>query len=71
MAKYGFPSAGYVAVADSIHQVFARTAHTVLGILLFMTAVVHAVRVLRVDAVSTRETEPILARAGAIAGGAS
>ena len=71
VAKYGFASAGYVAIADSIIQVFARTAHTVVGILLFMTAVVHAVRVLRVDAVGTRDTEPVLVRAKAVPGGAS
>jgi cytochrome c oxidase assembly protein subunit 15 len=71
VAKYGFTPAGYVAVADSIHQVFARTAHTVVGILLFMTTVVHAVRVLRVDAVSTRETEPVMIGTRTAAGGAS
>lgn len=70
VAKYGYAPAGYVAVADSIHQVFARTAHTVVGILLFMTAVVHAVRVLRVDAVSAPEIEPVLLQAHAT-GGAS
>lgn len=71
VAKYGYAPAGYVAVADSIHQVFARTAHTVVGILLFMTGVVHAVRVLRVDAVSAREPEPVVVRSSAIPGGAS
>jgi heme a synthase len=71
VAKYGYASIGYVAVADSIHQVFARTAHTVVGILLFMTGVVHAVRVLRVDAASVREPEPIAVRSDALPGGAS
>lgn len=50
--KYGFAPTGYVAVADSIGQVATRTAHTVVGILVLMTASVHATRVLRVDAVS-------------------
>ena len=71
VAKYGFATSGYVAIADSIHQVFARTAHTVVGILLFMTAVVHAVRVLRVDAVSVHETRPVLTATRAVPGGAT
>jgi cytochrome c oxidase assembly protein subunit 15 len=50
--KYGYAPTGYVAVADSIGQVAARTAHTVFGILVLMTAVVHAARILRVDAVA-------------------
>lgn len=58
--KYGFAPTGYVAVADSIGQVAARTMHTVVGILVLMTAVVHAVRVLRVDATSTRLSAPEL-----------
>lgn len=49
VTKFGFGATGYVAVADSIQQVGFRTAHTVVGILVFMTSVVHAARVLRVD----------------------
>ncbi|QDT56733.1 Heme A synthase [Caulifigura coniformis] len=45
VTKFGFAAAGYVAVADSIVQVASRSAHTVIGILLVMTAVVHAFRV--------------------------
>lgn len=56
VTKYGLAITGYVAVADSIGQVVSRTAHAVVGILLFMTAVVHAVRVLRVDHVAHRRT---------------
>jgi heme a synthase len=51
VTKFGFGATGYVAVADSIQQIAFRTAHTVVGIVVFMTAVVHAARVLRVDSV--------------------
>lgn len=46
--KYGFAPLGIVAVAESVQQLLMRTVHTVFGILVFMTAVVHAVRVVRV-----------------------
>ncbi|REK22552.1 MAG: hypothetical protein DWQ45_10080 [Planctomycetota bacterium] len=68
VVKYGFAATGFVATADSIGQVAFRTAHTVVGILLFMTAVVHAVRVLRVDAVSEYVQGPILSQAAAPGG---
>ncbi|MCA9025628.1 MAG: COX15/CtaA family protein [Planctomycetaceae bacterium] len=48
VTKFGFGMAGYVAVADSIQQIVFRTAHTVVGILVFMTAVVHVARTQRV-----------------------
>ncbi|MFO1095731.1 MAG: COX15/CtaA family protein [Planctomycetaceae bacterium] len=47
--RYGIASLGYVAVADSISQVLFRTAHTLVGMALFASAVVHAVRVLRIE----------------------
>lgn len=56
VTKFGFEATGYVAVADSIRQIGFRTAHTVVGILVFMTAVVHAARVLRVESVTYRPT---------------
>ncbi len=62
--KYGFAPTGYVAVADSIGQVAARTAHTVVGILVLMTAAVHAARVLRVDSVSQSSGPLIVAATG-------
>lgn len=68
VVKYGFATTGFVATADSIQQVVFRTAHTVVGILLFMTAVVHFVRVLRVDAVSEYSDQPILSQAAATGG---
>ena len=52
VAKWGFAWTGYVAVADSIQQVALRTAHAVVGMVVFMTAVVHAVRVFRVDSIA-------------------
>jgi cytochrome c oxidase assembly protein subunit 15 len=45
--KFGFAPAGYVAVHGSLSHILFRTAHTVGGMLLLMTAVVHAVRVFR------------------------
>jgi cytochrome c oxidase assembly protein subunit 15 len=48
VTKFGFATAGYVAVADSILQVGTRSAHTVIGVLLVMTSVVHAIRTCRV-----------------------
>ncbi len=56
--KFGYTPVGYVAVADSIHQVSSRTAHTVWGIILFMSAVVHCLKVWRVSAVSEFLPEP-------------
>lgn len=50
VTKYGFATYGYVAVADSITQVAHRTAHTVVGMVVFTCAVVHAVRVWRIGA---------------------
>jgi len=51
ITKFGLAAAGYVAVADSIVQVATRSAHTVIGILLVMTSVVHALRTCRTCAV--------------------
>jgi uncharacterized membrane protein len=45
--KFGFAPAGYVAVHGSPAHIVFRSAHTVGGMLLLMTAVVHAVRVYR------------------------
>ena len=48
VTKFGFGRTGYVAVADSIQQIVFRTAHTVVGIVVFTASVVHAVRTQRV-----------------------
>ncbi|HUG91984.1 MAG TPA: COX15/CtaA family protein [Planctomycetaceae bacterium] len=45
--KFGFAPTGFVAVHGSTEHIVFRTAHTVAGMLLLMTAVVHAVRVYR------------------------
>lgn len=73
VTKFGFATYGYVAVADSIQQVTLRTAHTVVGMLVFMTAVVHVVRVFRVDAVSERKEQPLFGQSlvSAQAGGSA
>lgn len=55
--KYGFTPTGFVAVSDSIQQVLLRTTHTIWGIVTFQAAVLHALRVFRVRAVSPRVNE--------------
>ena len=55
VTKFGLASTGYVAVEQSLPQVVLRTSHTVVGILLLMTSVVFAVRVLRWEAVGRRK----------------
>lgn len=50
ITRYGLATFGYVAIADSIQQVVFRTVHTAFGMLVFATAVVHLVRVFRIDA---------------------
>ena len=45
--RFGFGPAGYVAVEHSLPQVLFRTSHAVVGVVLFMLSVVHAVRVFR------------------------
>ncbi|MCH8923429.1 MAG: hypothetical protein IIA67_09825, partial [Planctomycetes bacterium] len=49
VTKFGFPSSGYVAVQHSAEQLLLRTSHAVVGILLFMTSVIYALRVFRLD----------------------
>lgn len=44
ITKFGLSQFGIVAVADSIVQVLSRSSHTVVGILLVMTSVVHILR---------------------------
>lgn len=75
VTKYGLQSVGYVAVQHSLPQVLLRTSHTVVGMVLLMTAVIYALRVFRVDAVAQanaphRETSATLAGAVAAKGGA-
>lgn len=57
--RYGIATLGNVAVAESITQVLFRTAHTAVGMVLLAGAVVHAVRVLRIEAFSPPEA-PVL-----------
>lgn len=59
--KFGFTPTGYVATAGSIQQVGIRTVHTVFGIIVLMTAVTYALKVLRVGRSSHREVELALA----------
>lgn len=55
IAKWGWAPTGVVATADAIHQVAVRTIHMVVGIFVFASSVVHAVRSFRVAHVSWRE----------------
>ncbi len=58
IAKWGYTPTGYVATADSIHQVTLRTAHMVVGIFVVAFAWIHLLRVFRVASVS-RATHPL------------
>ncbi len=49
VTKFGFASVGYVAVQHSVPQIVLRTAHTVVGMLLFTTSIVYTLRVFRLD----------------------
>ncbi|MEW4488956.1 COX15/CtaA family protein [Thalassoglobus sp. JC818] len=61
--RFGFAPMGYVAVSDSIQQVTLRTVHTVWGIVTFQYAIVHLLRVLRVDHLSIFDREePVVLR---------
>ena len=52
--KFGFAPLGYVAVHGSTAHIAFRTIHTVAGMLLLASAVVHAVRVCRVRWLANR-----------------
>ena len=49
VTKFGFAPTGYVAIQNSAPQVWFRTAHTVVGMLLFATSALLATRVCRLD----------------------
>lgn len=71
ITRWGFSQTGYVATADSIEQVGFRSAHMVFGIVVYATAVVHLVRVLRVSSTCSESVdEEWLTRSFASAGGA-
>ncbi len=57
--KFGFASTGYVAVADSVAQVFARTSHMLVGVATFAAAVMHLVRVWRTMSAGSRSTQAL------------
>jgi len=48
VTKFGFAPTGYVAVQHSVGQVVVRTIHTIIGMLVLMTSIVHLLRVYRV-----------------------
>lgn len=70
--KYGFAPMAIVPVMNSLEQILMRTVHTVFGILVFMTAVVHLVRVWRLASFLKSEAVPFTLRTEAepqLAGG--
>ncbi|MEX1229970.1 MAG: COX15/CtaA family protein [Planctomycetaceae bacterium] len=56
ITKFGFASLGYVAIHESPPQVLFRSAHTVVGMLLFMTSIVLAVRFKRYRSAAGQST---------------
>jgi cytochrome c oxidase assembly protein subunit 15 len=72
ISRWGYAPTGYVATADSVHQVAIRTAHMVTGIIVFASAVVHTLRVFRVSFISDYvEPELVLTAAVPTSGGAA
>lgn len=55
ITRWGMPQINYTAVMYSTEQVFMRTAHTVVGMLLFMKSVMHLLKVKRIDWVQRKE----------------
>ncbi|MEZ5941001.1 MAG: COX15/CtaA family protein [Planctomycetaceae bacterium] len=68
--KYGFAPWGFVPVMNSLEQLLARTVHSMFGILVFATSVVHALRVFRLAHLSQTATEssPVLFASPELAG---
>jgi len=62
VTKFGFPPTGYVAVQGTPLQLFVRSSHTVVAMLLLMTSVVLGLRVFRFTADFRTETAPSVSR---------
>lgn len=56
ITKFGWAFIGYVATQHSVLQVTLRTAHMVVGTLVFVAAINYSVRVFRLDAIHLRHT---------------
>jgi cytochrome c oxidase assembly protein subunit 15 len=56
VTRFGFAPSGYVAVQNSAPQVWFRTGHTVVGMLLLATLAITAMRVFRLDDLRRRTT---------------
>ena len=48
ITKFGMITFGYVAVQHSPLQITVRSAHTIVGMILWMTSVIHMIKVYRV-----------------------
>jgi heme a synthase len=53
ITKYGMVSMGYVAVQHSPIQITFRSTHTIIGMIVLMTSVIHMIRVYRVASEKT------------------
>lgn len=49
VTRFGFPSTGYVATARSLPQIWFRTSHTIIGMLLFAVSAVAVAKAIRVS----------------------
>ena len=56
ITRFGWPSTGYVSVQHAPLQIVVRTAHTVVGLLLFATAVIYLLKILRLGYLQSRHT---------------
>ncbi len=73
VTKFGWPASGYVAVQHSMPQIAARTAHTIVGMFLFVTAVTHLCKMFRLaGSVTPLQTDerPVAAGKLSLKGGA-
>jgi heme A synthase len=54
VTRFGWPRTGYVSVQHAPLQIVVRTSHTVLGLLLFTTAVIYLLKILRLGYLQSR-----------------
>ena len=59
VTKFGWASKGYVAVQGSRLQLLVRSSHTVVGMLLLMTGIILALRILRVSQMHRTQSDPV------------
>jgi len=57
VTRFGWPRTGYVSVQHAPLQIVVRTSHTVLGLLLFTTAVIYLLKILRLGYLQSRHEQ--------------